>query len=233
MLRALAIAALVAGAPATLPAPGRWVTDQTGQVAAADRQALDRELEAFEQSSGHQVVVFVGHTTGGEPIEDWAVRTFEAWKVGRAKLDDGVALFVMLDDHTARIEVGYGLEDKLTDVQSSRILREVLIPRMRAGDVTGAVTGATRAIVTQLGGSGAQPAPQGVVLPDRAKMIAMAVIGGLFLVLLIAKPRAALFLLMLLSGRRRDGRRGGGFGGGGGFMGGGGRSGGGGATGRW
>ncbi len=223
MRAALAIVALLAATP---PAPARWVTDETGQVPAATRDALDRELEAFEKATGHQVVVWVGHTTAGEPIEDWAVRTFEAWKLGRAKLDDGVALFVMLDDRAARIEVGYGLEDRLTDVQSSRILREQLIPPLKGGDVGAAVTQATRAIVSTLGGArGGEPAP-GFELPKSVELWGFAIVAALFIVLLIVNPRAAFFLLMLLGHRRRDGRSGG-------FFGGGGRSGGGGATGRW
>lgn len=222
MFPALAIVALLGAM--TPAAPERWVTDETGQLAVAERAALDRELQAFEEASGHQVVVFVGRTTGGEPIEDWAVRTFEAWRLGRAKLDDGAALFVFVGDRAARIEVGYGLEERLTDAKSSRILREQLIPRMKAGDATGAVAGTARAIVAEL--SQGAPAPAiAADAPPKVQWYAMAIFAALFLVLLVVNPRAAFFLLMLV-GRRRGG-------GAGGFHGGGGRSGGGGATGRW
>ncbi len=221
MLTALAIVGLLAAVP---PAPARWVTDETGQLAVDERDALNQQLEAFEKATGHQVVVWVGRTTGGEPIEDWAVRTFEAWKVGRARLDDGAALFVMLDDRVARIEVGYGLEERLTDAQSSRILREVLIPKMQAGDATGGVTGAARAMMSALGGA-PESAPADAQ-PSRAQLYFFAVVAALLVVLFIVNPRAAFMLLMLLSSRRRGGRVGG-------FHGGGGRSGGGGATGRW
>lgn len=230
MFAPLAIVALLTLAPPATPT--RWVTDETGQLAPAARESLDRELAAFEKASGHQVLVYVGHSTGGEPIEDWAVRTFEAWKPGRARLDDGVALFVMLDDRAARIEVGYGLEAQLTDARSSRIMREVLIPRMKAQDVTGAVSGATHAIIAALGGTPAEPvpvSPPAVTAISPAKLIGMAVLAVLFVILMIVNPRAAFFLLMMFTGRRRDGSGGGG----GGFSGGGGRSGGGGASGRW
>ena len=45
-------------------------------------RSLDSQLEAYERSTGHQLLVYIGKTTGGVPIEDWAVKAFQAWKVG-------------------------------------------------------------------------------------------------------------------------------------------------------
>ena len=78
------------------------------------------------------MLVWVGTTTDGEPIEDFAERAFEAWKVGRAGLDDGVVLFVFADDRTVRIEVGYGLEPVLPDAICSRIITERITPLLKA-----------------------------------------------------------------------------------------------------
>ena len=102
-------------------------------------RSLDSQLEAYERSSGHQLLVYIGKTTGGVPIEDWAVRAFQAWKVGRKGLDDGLALFIMADDRRLRIEVGYGLEGQVPDAMASRIINEVIVPRVQAGDRDGAV----------------------------------------------------------------------------------------------
>jgi len=205
------------------PPPAHWVSDEAGVLSQAARQSLERQLAGFAEKSGHQVVVYVGRTTGGEPIEDFAVRTFEAWKVGRAGIDDGAALFVMTQDRTARIEVGYGLESSLTDAQCARILRDQLGPAMRAGDADGAVLQATAAMLKAAGGE-EPPLSFGLT---RLDWVAIAIVGVVLLSLFLWRPRAALFALWLLlgrGGRGRDGR---------GFSGGGGRSGGGGATGHW
>src|SRR5262245_26153195 len=100
------------GAPETPipPAPARWVTDTVGFMSADAVRSLDSQLESYERSSGHQLLVYIDKTTGGVPIEDWAVKAFQAWKIGRKGLDDGLALFIMTDDRRLRIEVGYGLE---------------------------------------------------------------------------------------------------------------------------
>jgi uncharacterized protein len=218
-----ALALFLAAAP---PALHQWVTDDAQALTPATRQRLEARLAEYEQQSGHQVVVYIARTTGGEPIEDFAVRSFKQWKIGRPEVDDGVALFVFTQDRTARIEVGYGLENVLTDTVSSRILRTRLIPQMQAGNIDGAVSTTVDAMLHKLGPG--EPPPSQV----HKVHVAAAVIGVLlFIVLAIWQPRLAWLLLMVLMGRRRGG---GGFGGGGrGFGGGGGRSGGAGASGRW
>src|SRR5262249_1008824 len=90
-------------------------------------------LRQYEQRTGHQLIVYIAPTTGGVPIEDWAVRAFAKWKVGRKGLDDGLALFMMPQDRRLRIEVGYGLEPVVPDGIGARVIHEVMVPRMQAG----------------------------------------------------------------------------------------------------
>ncbi|WP_431455100.1 TPM domain-containing protein, partial [Enterococcus faecalis] len=68
-------------------------------------------------------------TTAPEPIEQFALRVAEQWKIGRKKVDDGAILVVAKEDRTLRIEVGYGLEGALNDATSKRIISEVIVPR--------------------------------------------------------------------------------------------------------
>jgi uncharacterized protein len=233
-LAALPAAAQVSGVP---PAPDRWATDRAGFLSAAALSALDARLEAFERETGRQVLVYIDRTTGETPIEDFAVRAFEAWKVGRKGLDDGAVLFVMADDRKLRLEVGYGLEPVVTDLRASRIIRDVIVPRLQAGDNDGAVTEGTAALLGTIAGesygspvvesesASSSPGRRG---SDKANKILIIVGVIFFLILFITNPRLALFLLWtFMSGGR------GGGGGGGGFRGGGGRSGGGGASGSW
>src|SRR5688572_6086539 len=69
--------------------PTRWVTDTVGFMPPAAVGDLDRRLEAYQQQTGHELLVYIGRTTRGVPIEDFAVRAFERWKVGRKGIDDG------------------------------------------------------------------------------------------------------------------------------------------------
>jgi uncharacterized protein len=65
------------------PPPTRWVTDHAAFLSPAAVTALDDRLAAYDSGSGHQVLVYIDRTTGGVTIEDWAVRAFERWRVGR------------------------------------------------------------------------------------------------------------------------------------------------------
>jgi len=204
---------------------------------------VDRVLENFERATGTQVLVWIGDTTGGAALEDWTVRAFARWKVGRKGLDNGLILFLFASDRRARIEVGYGLEDEVPDATASRILNDVVLPRIRAGDRDGAVQAGVNALLAAISeGSGgitaartpAERSEDSSRAGSRGRPMSFAqmVLVGLlvlgFLVLLVTNPGLALYLLFsILSGGR------GGGGGGGGFSAGGGSSGGGGASGRW
>ena len=238
LLLAASLAAFAAEAPLPAP-PARWATDGVGFLSAQGLARLDARLEAFERTTGDQVLVWIGETTGETPVEDWAVRTFAAWKVGRKGLDNGLVVFVLAKDKKVRIEVGYGLEDKVPDAIASRVIREVIAPRIQAGDPDGALDAGIGALLGAIRpdlatGGPAAPSPGGPARTARRLSPLQLVFGGLlvvgFLVLLVTNPGLAIYLLVsILSG----GRGGGGGGGGGGFSGGGGRSGGGGATGGW
>jgi uncharacterized protein len=235
-------AASLAAAPAPVPpAPARWVTDTAGFLSEAGRRSLDQRLEAYEHQTGHQVLVWIGRTTGDTPLDDFTVRAFKEWKPGRKGLDDGLALFVFADDRKIRFEVGYGLEDRIPDLVAGRIIRDVMAPRIQAGDRDGAVKAGVEAALAAIEGRPVpgeggtrptfrehRPSPARALSTGQKILIGLAVLG--FLILLITNPSLAMWLLLnVLAG----GRGGGGGGGGGGYSGGGGRSGGGGASGSW
>jgi len=216
------------------PPPRAWLTDAAGVLSNETRQRLDARLQDYERRTGHQFVVWIGETTAGIPLDEFATRTFEAWRPGRKGLDDGLLMIVLARDRKIAIEVGYGLEDRVPDAVAARVIREIMAPRLQAGDPDGAVTAGVEALIAAIG-----DAPPGKAEPssERARWsVGKLVLAGLllvgFLILLATNPSLALSLLyVVMSGR---GGYGGGRGGGGGiFSGGGGRSGGGGARGGW
>ena len=234
------------GAAAPAPAPPRpthWVTDTVGFISTGERDSLDARLQGYEAQTGHQVLVWIGSTTGETPLEEWTANAFAAWKVGRKHLDDGAVLFIFAADRKLRIEVGYGLEGDLTDARSAEIIRNAIVPQIRSGDHDAAVRAGVDEILATIGGDTGQPGPEAVVNPTTA------ILGFLillfFLFLFFRSPGFAGWMLYTMASGRGGfggggfgggfggGGFGGGFGGGGGFSGGGGMSGGGGASGSW
>ena len=228
----LVSAALLYAAETPLPpSPTEWVTDTANFLSPEAVRSLNARLAAYEQATGHQLIVYIAPTTGDAPIEDWAVRAFAKWKVGRKGLDDGLALFIMPRDHKMRIEVGYGLEAVVPDAIASRVINDVMAPRIQAGHPDDAVTAAIDSLTGVIGGQTdalpTTPAPEHSRPLTVFQLIFYGIAGILILALVITHPAMAFYLLASITSGS------GGGGGGGGFSGGGGRSGGGGASGSW
>ena len=131
------------------PRPTTEVVDAAGAMTDGARAALESELETFEAKTGKHVVVYIGQTTGGVPLETWTAETASTWKVGQKGKDDGAILFLFMKDRKVRIEVGYGLESTLTDALSKQIIDTVIVPRLQNGATDAAISeGAAAMLVT-------------------------------------------------------------------------------------
>lgn len=135
------------------------VTDLTGTLTAEQTQQLETELSSLEQRKGAQVVVLMLPTTQPETIEQYATRVFDQWKIGRKHVDDGVLVVVAKDDHRVYIETGYGLEGAIPDALASRIIRERIVPKFRAGDYYGGLRDAIESLTRLIDGE-PLPAPE-------------------------------------------------------------------------
>jgi len=145
------LAALTLAAPALaleVPSPPRqWVTDRAGILSEPDRAALNEKLRSFETRSGAQFLIYIFPALENESLEDFTIRAAEKWKVGQAKYDNGLILFVFVAEKKLRFEVGYGLEGTMTDAMSSRILRQIITPAFQRGDYAGGLNAAADAVI--------------------------------------------------------------------------------------
>jgi len=135
-----------------IPTLSARVTDLTGTLDAAQKATLEQKLADFESHKGAQVVVLILPTTQPETIEQFGIRLFDAWKIGRKGVDDGVMLIVAKDDRRLRIEVGYGLEGALNDATAKRIISETVTPLFKASDFPGGITAGIEAILKVVDG---------------------------------------------------------------------------------
>lgn len=135
------------------------VTDLSGSLAAKDIEGLRSEIAALQSRTGAQVAVLMLASAKPDTLEGLALRVFDAWKLGRKGVDDGVLIVVAKDDRRMRIEVGYGLEGILTDIASGRIINQQVGPLFRNGDFGGGLTAALEQVgrVIESGPSSAAP----------------------------------------------------------------------------
>ena len=139
------------------PLTGRIV--DTAHLVTPDLAAsLSQELAAHERRTGNQVAVLTLPSLQGEPLEEFSHRVATTWKLGQKGKDNGVLLLVAVQDRRIRIEVGYGLEGVLTDAVTSRIIRNEMVPRFRAGEYSQGITAGLRAILGTIEGTYTVPA---------------------------------------------------------------------------
>lgn len=173
-----------------LPALAR-VTDTTGTLSVADRQALEAKLAAFEKARGTQIAIVMVTTTSPEPIADFAQRIGDAWKIGRPKEGDGLLMVVAKDDRRIWIAVAMALEGAVPDLAAARVIREHITPRFRQGDFAGGLSAGLDAIFRLIEGEGL-PAPsaqgQGVASgEDPFALLGPFVIVGVIAAVLLRK----------------------------------------------
>lgn len=134
-MRALLVllALFCSSAFAQFPAVAR-VVDEAGKLTPTARQELNATLAAEEKATGNQVVVVILNNLRGMTVEDYGNRLLRAWGIGQKGKNNGVVLLVGMAERKVRIEVGYGLESRLTDAKSKRILAERVSPELKKGN---------------------------------------------------------------------------------------------------
>lgn len=135
-----------------IPALQTRVTDLTQTLTPEQRSQLEAKLTTFEQQKGSQIAVLIVPTTQPEDIAQFSIRVVDAWKLGRAKQDDGVLILVAKNDHKMRIEVGYGLEGAIPDLTAKRIISEIISPSFKQGDFYGGINNAMDKLIGLING---------------------------------------------------------------------------------
>jgi len=217
-----------------IPKPTGYVNDRAGIISPEVELKLEQFLSEFDKSDSTQISVLTIPSLEGESLEDYSLRVLEKWGLGQKEKDNGALLLVAKAEKKIRIEVGYGLEGRLTDLLAGRIVDNEISPRFKQGDFDGGivsgVVGIAQAVRGEYTGTGKTKSKQ-----------KSSPVGFIFILFFL------LPLFSRLGGRRSSRYRrggiffggpfigGGGFGGGGGGFGGfgGGGGGGGGASGGW
>jgi uncharacterized protein len=254
LLFALANAAAAQEPPPELTQP---VNDFARVIDADSAAAMDTLVRALQKASGDVVVVATIDTF--QPygdIREYAVKMFEnrGRGVGQKGKDNGLLILLAVKDRQVWVEVGYDLEEFITDGFAGEVSRKVMVPEFRGGAYGAGLLAGLQRIAGRIA-ERRNVTLDGVPQPAEGQGDDVG-LGGSAIVFLIL-----LFFLLNIIGRTRRRRRfwgglgpwsgwnsgvgpfgggvGGGFGGGGGGFGGGfggfggGRSGGGGGGGSW
>ncbi len=141
--------------PSALP-----VIDKADLLTPDQETSLSARIKSLAATDGVQVAVLTVPTTGDEDIFTFSQRTATEWGIGQKKENSGVLFTIASVDRKSRIQVGYGLEGRLTDALSKRILELNVTPSFRKGDYAAGISNGVDSIIAAVKGEYKAPPPE-------------------------------------------------------------------------
>ncbi len=178
---------LLAALPAwaQFPAPLGAVNDYVGVLTPAEVAELEAISLELEAKTGAALVVAIVRTHRPESLEDYVTRLFEHWGIGTKGKDDGVLIFLAMEDRALAIEVGYGLEDALTDARSGQI-RDIMLPLFAEAKFAAGLEEGMRAVARVVAGKYGISLEETGVPPDHRPVPVLPVVLALAVITLLA-----------------------------------------------
>ena len=138
-------AAQIESAIPARPTPPRLVNDfsdrtngQAGFLTTEEKQALERKLVAYDDSTSNQVAIVIVDELQGYAVNEYAYTLGRKWGVGNKEFNNGMVILVNTGKKDGQrkvfIATGYGLEGVVPDVVASEIYQNILVPNFRAGN---------------------------------------------------------------------------------------------------
>ena len=111
------------------------MSDYTNLLNANQQRVLNNKLDRLEKATSTQIFLAIfDRIPESYYLEDFVVKLYEKWRPGRKNENNGVLIVLFTGDRQIRIEVGYGLEGVLTDMQAGRVIEDVMKPEFKKGD---------------------------------------------------------------------------------------------------
>ena len=68
-----------------------------------------------------------------EDFDNFSLSLFRQWGIGKKDKKNGIGILISINLRKIRIEVGYGLELKLTDEEAQKIIDTIILPEFKKG----------------------------------------------------------------------------------------------------
>lgn len=123
------------------------IHDFAGILDIANETELHSLATQVEQKTSAEIAVVTVASLDGMSVEEYAVKLFNQWGIGKKGKDNGVLVLVAPNERKVRIEVGYGLEPILPDGLAGEIIREQMVPAFKQGNFSGGIVLGVKRII--------------------------------------------------------------------------------------
>ena len=127
-----------------------YVNDYAGVLQSGSKTQTEDLIAKVEKDTTCEIAVAIVNSLEGVSVEEYAVTLFKKWGIGKKKEDNGVLLLIAIEDRKLRIEVGYGLEGTITDLEAGNIIDTIITPKFKQNDYSTGVYDGVVAIANQI-----------------------------------------------------------------------------------
>ncbi len=126
-----------------LARPAGGVLDRTGRLSPEQTAEFRRIAEHIRRETGGEIAAVVVETLDGREASPFARELSESWRLGGDEAK-GLLIFVAQGDRQVELTLGRGLDDPERRKRAASIVRDTLAPRLKRGDLGGALVAAAR-----------------------------------------------------------------------------------------
>lgn len=134
------------------PNPPQAVNDFGNFLEPFQREALERKLRDYNDSTSSAIVIITIPNLDGYDEQEVALKYLREWGIGTADKNNGVVILVAKEERRARIETGYGMEGVLPDITAQQIIDQRMIPYFKENDYYRGFDNAVDAIIAAAAG---------------------------------------------------------------------------------
>ncbi len=171
----------IAFAAPTFPTLTGRIVDKVNLLSLSEKARIEKTLELHELSTNHQIAVAIVPSLQGLTIEEYSYQLGRIWGIGQKEKNNGVLLLVAPQERQVRIEVGYGLEGKLTDAISSQIIQNIILTNFKKNDYSTGIREGVIAIINIIAIT-----PSGKAIATTPSQGSDGILGGIFLLIALA-----------------------------------------------
>ena len=115
------------------PNTGQCVFVQDFAKVLSDEQEnrLCEKLRNYDDSTSNQIAICLDESLEGEDVFTYSNKMAKAWGVGGSDNNNGILIYVAVKDRKMFIQVGRGLEHRVTDAYAGRVVDYILKPNFR------------------------------------------------------------------------------------------------------
>lgn len=152
--------------PARPEGSNRFVNDYAEVLTPDQEIYLNKKLLDYADSTSTELVIVTETTLDGDDLFDYCQRLAQQWGIGVKGKNNGVLIYVAVNDRKVRIHTGYGTEGAITDAVSRRIIEQKFKPRFKERQYALGLYEGTDVIIQALAGEfKAEEERQGQGLP--------------------------------------------------------------------